>query len=258
MSAVLAQRFSPVSWPVRVLGLGLMLVLAACSPKEPGSKPASAPAQPTLRGIPVQVELKQQNCGDGCASYSAKWLRFPDAPQLDELVLKDQGVTWKDGVEASLQFAARDFIGDAERRWESLLSLTQKPSALPGLVVLEVTNYSYTGGAHGQDVLSFYNWDARQQRLVGLRDWLLPGQGKALWARVQQAHAQWAARGSEPSMIESGWPFVHSENMALLPDGLAIRYNAYEIGPHSEGAPLLRVPYASLRGIFKPEWLPAP
>lgn len=257
MSAVLAQRSFPVTQPARLLGLGLICLLAACSPKEPDSKSAATTAQPTLRALPVQVELKQQDCGDGCASYSAKWLRFPEAPQLDEAVLKDQGVAWQGGVEASLQFAARDFMSDAERRWESLLSLTQRPSALPGLVVLEATNYSYTGGAHGQDVLSFYNWDARQGKLVGLRDWLLPGQGKALWARVQQAHAQWAERG-KPNMIESGWPFVRSENMALLSDGLAIRYNAYEIGPHSEGAPLLRVPYASLRGIFRPEWLPAP
>jgi len=257
MSAVLAQRFSPAIWPVRVLGLGLMCLLAACSPKESERQPAAASAQPALSALPVLVELRQQSCAEDCARFSAKWLRFPEAPSLDEVVLKDQGVTWQGGVEASLQFAAKDFMSDAERRWESLLSLSQKPAALPGLVVLEAANYSYTGGAHGQDVFAFYNWDARQRKLVGLRDWLLPEQGKAFWARVQQAHAQWAARG-KPNMIESGWPFVRSENIALLPDGLAIRYNAYEIGPHSEGAPLLRVPYASLRGIFKPEWLPAP
>lgn len=45
--------------------------------------------------------------------------------------------------------------------------------------------------------------------------------------------------------------------MALLADGLGVRYNAYEIGPYAEGAPLLRVPYARLQGVFKPEWLPA-
>lgn len=258
MSAVLAQRFSPAVWPVRVLGLGLMLVLAACSPKQDGDK-ASAPAvQPALRSEPVQVTLVQPGCKDACARFGARWLRFPDAPKFDEAILKDQGVTWKGSAESSLQAAASDFMSDAERQWEIAMTLTLQRSALPDVAVAETTNYSFTGGAHGQDVLSFYNWDKRQNKLVSLRDWVLPGREKAFWARVKQAHAQWATRGSEPSMIDSGWPFVHSENIALLADGLAIRYNAYEIGPYSEGAPLLHVPYASLRDIFKPEWLPAP
>ena len=227
--------------------------LLACDPAPP---PATTRSE-GLATTPLAVKLAQPGCMQDCARFEANWLQFPTAPDLEQQLLRDQGVVWKGSAKASLDFAATDFMADAEARWDNQLRLTQLSSALPPVTVLEALSYSFTGGAHGQSVLSFYNWDQRTRKLVGLRDWLLPGQEKVFWALVRDAHRRWAERSGEPSMIDSGWPFVVSQNMALLADGLGVRYNAYEIGPYAEGAPLLRVPYARLQGVFKPEWLPA-
>ena len=53
------------------------------------------------------------------------------------------------------------------------------------------------------------------------------------------------------------WPFQENDNYALTRDGMVIKYPAYSIAPYAQGEPEISIPYSELRGILKPELLPA-
>lgn len=47
-----------------------------------------------------------------------------------------------------------------------------------------------------------------------------------------------------------------TDNATLNNEGIALTYQPYEIAPYAFGMPTLTVPYAKLKGIIKPEYLP--
>jgi len=53
------------------------------------------------------------------------------------------------------------------------------------------------------------------------------------------------------------WPFQPAQNIALTDQGLLVKYNPYEVAPYSFGQPELLLPYSELRGILRPDYLPA-
>lgn len=41
------------------------------------------------------------------------------------------------------------------------------------------------------------------------------------------------------------------------PPGLVVKYDAYTIAPYSHGQPEILIPYERLRGVLRPEFIPA-
>lgn len=237
----------------------LGVLLAGC---EPAPSPASLGTTPVTIGVDAgRVEtftLKRSasSCRSDCPQIAVSWLSLPLAGTLDKDVLAALGLVWQGGVTASFERVAADFLAGAEPRWTMDYVLTRQPGLRPDVLVLESTVSSYTGGAHGDADVRFHNVDTRSGKLLKLADVLLPGREAAFNHALAAVHAPWAQ--ARQFGADSGWPFTPSDNIGLLPEALAVRYNAYAIGPYSEGAPLLQVPYATLRGILKPDYLPAP
>lgn len=256
----------PASGPSLALGLVLILsvlTLTACERKKPAvpvaatSTPAVAVALPVL---PLKVGLKATACGEHCASFSADWLRFPTQPRLDAALLKTLAGPTASSPEQGLQLLAKAFMGEAREAgepWEQIAKAVLRPG-LNSVSVVDVENYTYTGGAHGMTTVSYVNWDSHKARVVTLADMLLPGQDKAFYAALKRAHGLWVKQHDDAISFEAGWPFDRSDNVALLPDSLSVKYQPYSIGPYSEGTPELHLAYADLKTIFKPEYLPKP
>lgn len=233
------------------------LVLTACE-----RKPASAPAAPdeaqapALQAVPFKVVLKGEGCRSRCPSFSADWLRFPGQPALDRALLALVEVPGEQ-PEKGLRDYATAFLSDAAGAgWEQIMQARLK-AGLGAVSVIDTESYSYTGGAHGMTTVAYLNWDRRQSRVLRLEDALLPGREPAFWQEVQLAHQAWVRTHDDAATLGAGWPFERTSNFALLPDALVLKYQPYAIAPYSEGTPELRVPYARLAGILKPEYLPA-
>ena len=77
-----------------------------------------------------------------------------------------------------------------------------------------------------------------------------------LWREAKAAHQQWLAQQPDAKSLADGWPFDKTDVMALMPTGLALKYQPYSIGPYSMGTPEIVIPYERLTGIFKPDYLP--
>lgn len=254
-------------YALRLIGLALLASLGwwqwqtdtpALATMPPAIKPLAVETAPELPAKPLRLRLKDPACQDRCAEFDLDALQFPSAPALTEALLKSLDAPAGKSPEQRVLSLAKTFMKEAaefHEPWQQIVKAQQLPG-LRTVVVLDVDNYIFTGGAHGMNVVSALNWDSRVQRVVGLKDWLLPSQEPAFWREAKLAHQQWLARQPDAQSLADGWPFDKTDVMALLPTGLALKYQPYSIGPYAMGTPEIVIPYERLTGIFKPDYLP--
>lgn len=258
--------------PRFLLSLGASVLLAACAsgPKDHVSLiPAEQIGQETSKeGVftqPVKWERKAPGCEGQCPSIKVDSLVFPGNPQLTRWV--DEGLAqmttlWQDPPPGYTDLAGfeQHFWRTAAPKDSAVLAAATRYRS-QGLTVLELNTWQYvTGASHGISATRFVNWDNRANRMITLRDILLPGQAGAYEAALRQAHAAWLQRHpdaqADPQQFARQWPFQATDNFALTDTGLVVKYDAYAIAPYSSGQPEMVIPYSALQGVLKHEYLP--
>ena len=125
-------------------------------------------------------------------------------------------------------------------------------------MIIELSSYLDTGGAHGEPGRGFINYSRQQQKNLTLADMLRPGKEDAFWKAAQVAHNSWliSTRLSlEPEYVKS-WPFQKTPNVALTYGAVVLKYPTTTIAPYAMGHVELQIPYTRLDGIIKPELVP--
>lgn len=248
-------------------------VLAACSsgPSANISRiPVATDQQTSKEGLFVQeVKWKhaKPDCEGDCPTLELDSIVFPGVPKLTELV--DHALAMMTGIGDSgppSYFTIAEyedyFWKTAAPRDSTLLSAKTRYRNRT-LTVIELNSWQYvTGAAHGISATQFLNWDNSIDKVLSLERILQAGQYDAYVAALKQAHSTW--RASHPDAqrdIETFnrmWPFQVSENFGFTDQGLVVKYDSYQLAPYSSGQPELLIPYASLQGILRPEFIPAP
>lgn len=241
--------------PMKLLALAaLALLLGACQSLSPSNPPAVYKR--------TAWEHLQAGCqGRECPLVNIDTVHFADEPALNRLI--DQGLLEltreAEGMPlpASLESHERDFLAGAKPGWSSYLQ-AKVLEQNNGRILVELSSYRFTGGAHGMPRRAFIDFDRRRQKALELRDLLLPGQEEAFWAKAGQAHQRWlAAQGvGEDAEFIATWPFQQTRHIALAKVGVLLMYDTYRIAPYAMGHPLLVVPYPQLNGILRPEFFP--
>ncbi|MGM8851326.1 DUF3298 domain-containing protein [Salinicola halophyticus] len=250
------------------LALGTAVLLAGCQ-SLPGWE--SDP----LRAEPVVKSVHEPDCeGANCANVNAVYLRFPDSPQLSaELERRLFGLAsgLSDSPDGNAIGQATSFDVFADQVFAASRSARRSVPEMPGfeadlkaevvadhddLLVIELDGYLYSGGAHGMPLTSYMVIERDTQRVVDLDDMLLPGQRPAYEAALERAHRRWLQTDQASGLSELQWPFTTSDNAAPLNEGLAIKYQVYDLAPYAVGQPTLMIPYAELKGVVKPQYLP--
>ena len=206
-------------------------------------------------------QLKAGCSGDDCPLVNIETVQFANAPALNALIeqrLLNMTVNSPDEKMAPSLAAYREqFLRTAQPRNSTYLQAKVREQH-DGLVIVELSSYLDTGGAHGMPGRGFINWSAKDQKPVTLQDMLLPGQERAFWGAAKVAHNNWLISNgysNDPAFVKN-WPFQQTPNVALLKDNVALKYDVYSIAPYSEGHVELQIPYSRLNGILKPEWFP--
>lgn len=265
MKRVSMSKAPAASRHVVLVCLLAVLGLTACERKKPVEEPpagaaTTVSAEIALPSTPVEVKLKGQGCGDRCAEFEADWLGFPGQPALDAALLGliDAPAGNADVAGVIRQMGQRFMTEAAEagEPWQQDIEAELK-TGVGQVSVIQVTVYTFTGGAHGMTSITPVNWDRQLGRQLALTDIILPGRADAFWAEARKAHQAWAHSRDNSGALAAGWPFATTALFALRKDGLELQYQPYEIGPYSEGAPDIRIDYARLRDVLKPEYLPA-
>lgn len=211
-----------------------------------------------------QIVSEQRPAGcpeqdDGCPLVNIDTQLFADEPALNALIdqrLRKMTVNSPDAeVPATLEGYQQDFLRDAERGWSSYLQAKLRDQH-GALLVVELSSYLYTGGAHGMPGRGFINYDRDQDRELELADILLPGKEGAFWRAAAQAHQRWLVANQHDVAFSRQWPFQRTANVALLSDKVLLKYDVYSIAPYSSGHPELEIPYQELATILKPAYLP--
>lgn len=244
--------------PIAVAGLlSLSLLLGGCQALLLAAKPESGLA--TSRQA---WEQRAPGCrGKDCALVNIDLQRFDDLPELnariEQELLKLTIELPGDPPSPSLAAHEREFLANARPGWMSYLQakvLEQHDS----LVVIELSSYRFTGGAHGIPGRAYLNYDREKGRLLSLDELLLPDEQAAFWQQAELAHQAWLkANGLEQDeQYRAVWPFVRTANVALLRRGVMLKYEVARIAPYASGHPELWIPYARLGGILKPMYFP--
>ncbi|AHF65685.1 MULTISPECIES: RsiV family protein [Pseudomonas] len=216
---------------------------------------------------PLQVqrdasELIKPGCTTSdCPLVNIDTVHFPDEPRLDAIVQKtllqltrtDSGAP----VPASIKDYQEQFLSSASGRNSSYLQAKVREQH-DGIVVVELSSYLDTGGAHGNPGRAFINYSRQQQKVLTLADMVIPGKENEFWAKAELAHQGWlvSTKMNQDSEFVKTWPFKRTPNIALTYGSVILKYPVTTIAPYSMGHIELKIPYPQLNGVIRPELFP--
>jgi len=222
--------------------------------------------QPNLRK-PLEVKreawehVKPGCSASDCPLVNIHTLHFPAQPQLDGIVERGLLQLTRDGegspVAGSLKAYEEQFMRSAQRRNSTYLQAKVREQH-DGLVIVELSSYLDTGGAHGNPGRAFINWSRQQEKALTLQDMLVPGQEDTFWKTVEEAHRGWLISNNLDKDAEfvKNWPFQKTPNIALTYGAVLLKYDVYAIAPYAMGHVELKIPYPRLNGVIRPELFP--
>ena len=123
-----------------------------------------------------------------------------------------------------------------------------------GYVVLEDTYYMYAGGAHGLGGVGYDNLDVRNGKAYDLYD-ILADTTQMLEIAKKNFINKMKSRSEEGSSLEDFGLFSNDLPMpssaAILPSGVLLNYNQYEVGPYAMGSIQIFVKASQLQPTLK-------
>ena len=212
-----------------------------------------------------QIVSEQRPAGcpaqdESCPLVNIDTEHFVNEPVLNALIderLRRMTMFGPDSVmPATLEGYQETFLRDAEPHWSSYLQAKLRERH-GDILVIELSSYLFTGGAHGMPGRGFINFDRKHKRELRLDDILLPGQAGNFWRTARQAHQRWLVENQHDQDAEflEFWPFQQTAHIAMLKDSILLKYDVYSIAPYSSGHPELSIPHDQLKGIVRPEYL---
>ncbi len=267
----IAMLPEPTTRLYTALTLAACFLLASCAgPSRDISRiPAQTDAVSSKDGLfmqPIEWSRTKPGCKGQCPELSVDSLVFPGQKQLTELV--DHALAVMTGVGEKTMPPYDTIEGFEEYFWQTAGSRDEVMLSARAkyrnrhLTVLELSSGQYyTGAAHGITATQFLNWDNDKNMVLGLQHILAVGAYQDFLQELASAHEAWVENAPEaqenPESWRRMWPFQPSDNFALTDQGVVVKYDSYEIAPYSSGQPELLIPYARLKRILRPEYLPA-
>ena len=222
--------------------------------------------QPNMR-TPLEVKRDRwEHIKPGCSNadcplVNIDTIHFPANPKLDGIVEKRLLQLTQDNersaLPSSLKAYEEQFMASAQSRNSSYLQAKVREQH-DGLVIIELSSYLDTGGAHGMPGRGFINYSRQQNKVLTLQDMLVPGQEATFWKTAEEAHKGWlisTGMDKDAEFVKT-WPFRQTPHIALTYGAVVLKYEVYAIAPYSMGHIELKIPYPRLNGVIRPELFP--
>lgn len=196
-----------------------------------------------------------------CPLVNIDTVHFPALPKLDAIVesrlLQLTTDNARSSAPTSLKAYEDQYLASADKRNSSYLQAKVREQH-DGLVIIELSSYLDSGGAHGMPGRAFINYSRKQDKVLTLQDMLVPGQEDTFWKTVEESHRAWlmsVGMDKDAEFVKT-WPFKKSPHIALTYGAVVVKYEVYAIAPYSMGHVELKIPYPRLNGVLKPELFP--
>ncbi|MFN7119027.1 MAG: DUF3298 and DUF4163 domain-containing protein, partial [Saprospiraceae bacterium] len=120
-------------------------------------------------------------------------------------------------------------------------------------ISIEISNYSYTGGAHPNGYLNLLTFDGGTGRKLQLTDLVSDTTRLKELAEVKFREARELAQSANLNEEGFFWdgPFAFPANIAATNEGLYFVYNPYEAAAYAAGPTEFTITYEELKGILK-------
>lgn len=123
------------------------------------------------------------------------------------------------------------------------------------LISLHFSNYTYTGGAHGNTGSVTYNFDLNRGMMLKLGDLFQPNSNylKVISdycikdiKKSDLTEDEWIRNGAGPKA-------ENYQSWNITPEGLQITFDAYQVAAYAAGPQEVIIPYSALKSIIKPD-----
>lgn len=127
----------------------------------------------------------------------------------------------------------------------------------PNLFCLQLSEFTYTGGAHPNTHTVFLNFNARTGAALKLNDFLRPGYEAKLLVEAEKAFRKAKNLSPQENLREQGFEFSNGnfdlpKQFCLTKEGILFYFNAYEAGrPYALGPAEFVVPYNNLKNLIR-------
>jgi len=121
---------------------------------------------------------------------------------------------------------------------------------------LEVSSYSYLGGAHGLGVLQLFDYDAKTGKRIKTEELFVKNYKKKLKAIAEKKYrTQHHLKATDSLSDKEGWfkdTFTLPDVIGMGEDGLHLEYGSYEVQSYASGTISLLLEYELLKDIINP------
>lgn len=145
---------------------------------------------------------------------------------------EDRFVSFKNDFEANA--APWEVIINSEVVFQSMYVIT-----------VAVDSYTFTGGAHGNSVITLLNFDPETGNLYTQDDILIKSSGLMDLAE-QYFKKESALKNNKSEDYFFGDDFKLPENIGFNEEGVIFLYNTYEIASYAQGITEFTIPYAEI------------
>ncbi len=124
------------------------------------------------------------------------------------------------------------------------------------ILSLEISEYVYTGGAHGNSSFSLFSFNLENGKQIALDD-IFKGDYKTELNRVgEKIFREHYQADSSQSLYDQGFfgfenGFALNNNFDLYKGGIKFQFNPYEAGAYVLGAPEVFIPWSEISDIIR-------
>jgi len=169
-------------------------------------------------------------------------------------------------INSSLEEAVEEFnsdynsfiknFPDTVRKWEFFVDgeVTYKS---PELISIAINSYTDTGGAHGNTIIRFFNFDAQTGRELSKQDLI---KDEKTFSKIAERIFEEETAQKNESHQESGnamqdfffgEDFQLPETIGFSDEGVLILYNTYEIAAYAQGITEFTITYPETEGTLR-------
>jgi len=218
---------------MRAICFGMLLAFSAADASLPVRWRTMTSSKPGF--YKASVQIPQFGTNDPVARFANDELRKKARTLLNSFVSSAYDPKFKPSL--PYEYQLRAVVGVAE----------------PGLISYYLTEYSFTGGAHGNTALTGWSYG-----MVGNR----PGPLK--FANLQRNRMESRAAATQivlPALndakrIRGGDPVTElppttTDNFVITRAGMTWLFSPYDVGPYAEGAYFVKVPWTDMQGTVR-------
>lgn len=217
------------------------------------------------------IHERAADCGNkpdsACTVVQVKYPVFTGQKTLnDSVTRKLTGLFAMDGKpDSSIELMSKKFLQaytdfkKSDPRSAMYFELNSQAKVIiqdSGLTSLEISGYTFQGGAHGSSVTVFINWNTKANKDFTLNDLFTEGYHHKLDSIAEKIFRKDEKLSDTASLANNYFfkdnKFALNDNFLITPIGLKFLYNQYEIKPYAAGTTTLVIPYSQIKSLLRP------